>query len=106
MDRLCRELSFSHLLELSRVDKPIALAFYEVEAIKNGWGVRELRRQRDSMLFERVGLSRDKGALVELAASGVPADASIERLSLEPCRLRAPLHPPLMFNTYVPVSPS
>jgi len=70
MDRLRRELSFSHLLELSRVDKPIARAFYEVEAIKNGWGVRELRRQRDSMLFERVGLSRDKGALVELAASG------------------------------------
>lgn len=70
MDRLRRELSFSHLLELSRVDKPIARAFYEVEAIKNGWGVRELRRQRDSMLFERVGLSRDKEALVELAASG------------------------------------
>lgn len=36
MDRLRRELSFSHLLELSRVDKPIVRAFYEVEAIKNG----------------------------------------------------------------------
>lgn len=70
MDRLRRELSFSHLLELSRIDSPLARAFYELESIKNGWAVRELRRQRNSMLFERVGLSRDAGALSEMAATG------------------------------------
>lgn len=74
MERLRGELSFSHLLELSRIDQPLTRAFYELEAIKNGWTVRELRRQRDSMLFERVGLSRDKGAVLELATAGRVAD--------------------------------
>ncbi len=69
MDRVRTELSFSHLLELSRVHEPVARAFYEMETLKNRWSVRELRRQRDSMLFERVGLSGDRGAVLALAAA-------------------------------------
>ncbi len=70
MVRLRRELSFSHLLELSRIDSPVARAFYEVQALSNRWSVRELRRQRDAMLFERVGLSRDTEAVLALANEG------------------------------------
>jgi len=62
MLRLRRELSFSHLLELSRASDPVARAFYEVQSLAHRWSVRELKRQRDSMLFERVGLSRDREA--------------------------------------------
>ena len=70
MLRLRRELSFSHLLELSRVSEPLARAFYEVQAFAHRWSVRELKRQRDSMLFERVGLSRDREAVLALANEG------------------------------------
>jgi predicted nuclease of restriction endonuclease-like (RecB) superfamily len=68
--RLFASLSFSHLLELSRIEDPLARAFYEVECLKAGWSVRELKRQRDSLLFERSGLSRDKEAVLALAQSG------------------------------------
>ena len=45
-------------------------AFYETETVKNGWSVRELKRQVDSMLFERVGLSKDKEGVLRLAQEG------------------------------------
>ncbi len=70
MLRLRRELSFSHLLELSRASDPVTRAFYEVQALAHRWSVRELKRQRDSMLFERVGLSRDREAVLALANEG------------------------------------
>lgn len=70
MTRLRSELSYSHLVELSRIDAPLALAFYELETLKNRWSVRELKRQRDSMLFERIGLSKDKDAVLALAETG------------------------------------
>ncbi len=68
--KLRQRLSFSHLLELSRVQEPLARAFYEVHALAQRWSVRELKRQRESMLFERVGLSRDKDAVLALAEQG------------------------------------
>lgn len=75
MTRLRTELSLSHLLELSRVDNPVARSFYELQALTQRWNVRELRRQRDSMLYERVGLSKDRdAAAVALAAQGRPLD--------------------------------
>jgi len=70
MTRLRSELSFSHLLELSRVSDPLARAFYEVQTLAHRWSMRELKRQRDSMLFERVGLSRDREAVLALANEG------------------------------------
>jgi predicted nuclease of restriction endonuclease-like (RecB) superfamily len=50
VERLFASISFSHLLELSRIDDPLRRAFYELECLKAGWSVRELKRQRDSML--------------------------------------------------------
>ena len=60
---------------MSRVSDPLARAFYEVQTLAHRWSVRGLKRQRDSMLFERVGLSRDREALSrrfdELDAEGI-----------------------------------
>lgn len=69
-ERLFASLTFSHLLELSRVDLPVKRAFYELQMLKEGWSVRELKRQVNSMLFERVGLSRDKDAVMALSRDG------------------------------------
>jgi len=55
-------LSWTHYRTLLRVDKPQARAFYEIEAIKNNWAARELERQINSLLYERLALSkRQKG---------------------------------------------
>ena len=52
------------------MDKPQARAFYEIEAIKNNWSARELERQKNSLLYERLALSRDKKGLMQLATKG------------------------------------
>ena len=49
---------------------PDARRFYEIEAADNGWSVRELKRQLDSSLYERLALSRDKHEVRRLAREG------------------------------------
>lgn len=44
--------------------------FYEIESINNNWGVRELKRQFDSALYQRLSLSKDKKGILELAQKG------------------------------------
>ena len=55
-----RILSWSHYCELLKEGNPLARSFYEKEAIENNWSVRELKRQMNSMLFERLTLSKNK----------------------------------------------
>lgn len=67
---LFSRLSWARLIEIIRIDDPLKRAFYEIETFKNNWSVRELKRQINSMLFERVGLSKDKQGVLELAKQG------------------------------------
>jgi len=68
---LLNKLSFSHFIELLRADTTLKRVFYETEAMVNNWSVRDLQRAVDSMLFERTGLSKDKGAVLEKHRNGV-----------------------------------
>lgn len=61
---LLTRLSFSHFLELLTLDQPLQRAFYELQAVKNSWSVRELKRAINSALYERTGLSTDKAAVL------------------------------------------
>lgn len=70
LDTLRRELSWSHYRILMRVEKPEARSFYEIECVKNNWSARELERQKGSLLFERLALSKDKKGLMKLAQKG------------------------------------
>jgi predicted nuclease of restriction endonuclease-like (RecB) superfamily len=63
-------LSWTHYRTLLRVSAPGARTFYEVEAIKNNWSARELERQINSLLFERLAKSKDKAGLLKLATKG------------------------------------
>ena len=63
-------LSWSHYLKLMRIDNPEERKFYEIEAIENNWSLRELQRQFDSSLYERLQLSRDKEGIKELSKKG------------------------------------
>lgn len=64
------KLSWSHYLILMRMKNLDKRNFYEIEASENNWSLRELRRQIDSALYERLILSKDKEKLKELAFKG------------------------------------
>lgn len=70
LDAVRRELSWTHYRILMRLEKPEARSFYEIECIKNNWSARELERQKGSLLFERLALSKDKKGLLRLARKG------------------------------------
>ena len=63
-------LGWSHYVTLLSINDSEARKFYEIEADKNGWSVRELRRQIDTSLYERLALSRDKREVRRLACEG------------------------------------
>jgi len=69
------------------VEKAEARSFYEIEAIQNNWAARELERQINSLLYERLALSRDKKGLLRLARKGQeiqgPVDVFKDPLVLE-----------------------
>ena len=64
------QLSWSHYLFLLRINNLEERKFYEIEAIENNWSLRELRRQFDTSLYERLSLSRDKKGIKELSEKG------------------------------------
>ena len=66
---LLQRISFSHFAELLQLDDPLKRRFYEVETLRGNWSVRELKRQINTLYFERSGLSTDKEALSKLAHS-------------------------------------
>ena len=63
--KLLKFFSFSHFVELIKIDDDTIRLFYEVETIKGNWSVRELKRQAETLLYEQVGLSKDKDALLK-----------------------------------------
>lgn len=69
-DQLHFTLSWSHYLKLMRIENPDERHFYEIEATENNWSLRELQRQFDSSLYERLALSRDKTGVKALAQKG------------------------------------
>ena len=63
-------LSWSHYLILMRIKDINARNFYEIETFENNWSLRELKRQVNSSLYERLVLSKDKEKVKELAVKG------------------------------------
>lgn len=68
-------LSWSHYVRLMSVKKPHARAFYEAEAIRGGWSVRQLGRQVGTQFFERVAASKRPEAMLRRARTPDPRDA-------------------------------
>ena len=80
-------LSWSHYLNLMRIDDENERKFYEIESFKNNWSLRELQRQYDSALYTRLVLSRNKDKVKELSEKGLiiekPKDAIKDPYILE-----------------------
>lgn len=85
--RLHSGLSWTHYRTLLKVDRHEARDFYEIEAIRNGWSARQLERQINTFLFDRLLKSRDKAGMLALANEGLvltsPVDAIKDPYVLE-----------------------
>lgn len=66
-EKLINRLSYSHFEQLVELDDSLQRRFYEVEALRGNWSVRELRRQIASLYYQRSGLSKDKAKLSAIA---------------------------------------
>jgi hypothetical protein len=69
-DQVVERLSFTHFVELIKHEDPLKRSFYEIECIRGNWSVRELKRQINSLYFERSGLSKNKAKLAAMAQEG------------------------------------
>lgn len=63
---LFNRVSYTHFVELIRLDEPLKRLFYELECLKGTWSVKELKRQIGSLLYERTGLSQNKEKLLAM----------------------------------------
>jgi len=64
------KLSWTHYIFLMRIENEEERNFYEIESANNNWSVRELQRQYNSSLYERIALSKDKKKVKELSSKG------------------------------------
>jgi len=64
------KLSWSHYVELLSVEDNLARSFYEKQSINEKWSIRELKRQKNSLLFERIALNKDEQEVLNLSEKG------------------------------------
>lgn len=76
---MLQSLSFTHISLLLGIDDKLKRSFYIVESIKGVWSVKELKRQINSLYFERSGLSKDKLTLSKLTAENAHKDSNTLR---------------------------
>lgn len=75
---LISRLSFSHIVELLPITDPLERFFYEFECIRNGWSVKELRRQIATTLYFRAGISRNPEKLLsQITANHISEPVSV-----------------------------
>ncbi|MFH1073261.1 MAG: PDDEXK nuclease domain-containing protein [Nanoarchaeota archaeon] len=63
-------LAWSHVVELLKIDNDVERGFYEKESVIEHWSIRELKRQKNSALFYRIALCKDKKKMMRLAREG------------------------------------
>lgn len=71
-------LSYSHIVELIKIEDDLKRSFYEIETIKGIWSVRELRRQITSLYFERSGLSKNPEKLAKMVQQKIKPQAGTD----------------------------
>jgi len=89
-------LTWSHLVELLKIDDQLERSFYEQQTTRERWSVRELQRQKASSLFLRLAASKDKAGILQLASQGQaveqPSDLLREPYIFEFLKISEPHH--------------
>src|SRR5690625_1448064 len=68
---LSHQLSWSHYVEMLKVDDELERRFYEKQSLIENWTVRELKHQKESSLSLRLAASQDKEGILQLAQKGI-----------------------------------
>lgn len=96
LQTVSRKLSWSHYLEIIRIEDDLERSFYEKQAELENWSVRELKRQKKTSLFLRLAASKDKQGILELAKKGQivekPSDIIREPYVLDFLQIPEPYH--------------
>jgi len=94
--KLSHQLSWSHYVELLKIDDPMERNFYEKQAILENWSIPELIRQKKASLFLRLAASKDKDGIMKLSQRGQivqqPADIFREPYILDFLKIPEPYH--------------
>lgn len=69
-EKASHKLSWSHYVELLKLDDELERQFYEKQTLAEAWSVPELKRQKNSQLFLRLAASKDKAGVLQLAQQG------------------------------------
>jgi len=77
-EKILSKLSYSHIELLLGIDEQLKRTFYEMQCIKGIWSVRELKRQINSLYFERSGLSKNPEKLAKLVQQKTKPQASTD----------------------------
>ncbi len=67
---LSHQLTWSHYIELLKIDNAIERSFYEQQCIIENWSIRELKRQKTTSLFLRLASGKNKSEILQLANKG------------------------------------
>ncbi len=93
---LSHKLSWSHYVELLKIDDKLERGFYEKQTLIEKWSIRELQRQKKSSLFLRLASSKDKEGILQLAKEGLsvskPEDIIREPYVLDFLKVPEPYH--------------
>lgn len=90
------QLTWTHLVELLKIENPLERSFYEKQTMLERWSTTELIRQKKSSLFLRLAASKDKEGIMQLAKQGQiiqhPNDIIREPCVLEFLKIPEPYH--------------
>lgn len=90
------QLSWSHYVELLKIDDELERSFYEKQTLIERWSIPELIRQKKSSLYLRLAASKDKEGILQLSSQGhiveKPADLIREPYILEFLQVPEPYH--------------
>jgi predicted nuclease of restriction endonuclease-like (RecB) superfamily len=64
------QLSWSHFVELLKIEDDLERKFYEIQSISEKWSVPQLKRQKNTALFQRLALSKNKEEILQLSTQG------------------------------------
>lgn len=95
-ETVSHQLSWSHYVDLLKIEDDLERSFYEKQALNENWSTRELRRQKDASLYLRLAASKDKEGILKLAQEGQlvekPTDLLREPYVLEFLKIPEPYH--------------
>uniref|UniRef100_B8HMT8 Cytoplasmic protein n=1 Tax=Cyanothece sp. (strain PCC 7425 / ATCC 29141) TaxID=395961 RepID=B8HMT8_CYAP4 len=67
---LSHKLNWSHVVELLKIENDVERSFYENQCLRENWSVRELKRQKETALFLRLAVGKDREEILRLAQQG------------------------------------